>query len=116
MEPRHPARQPGSRHPRGPGNALAGRRASTRPSITRPVNDQGWVAGWDGLRVDHFAEEEIMTRPQFAEVAGHFRVTGRVEPAMLLAAASRFAGSVLEAGIDVVVADALVAFVPSLWP
>lgn len=72
-----------------------------------------WLAE-TGLRVDHFAEEEILTRPQFAEVAGHFRATGRVEPAMLLAAASRFAASVLAAGVDVVVADAMVPFVPSL--
>jgi thymidylate kinase len=72
-----------------------------------------WLAG-TGLRVDHFAEEEIFTRREFAEVAGHFRATGRVEPAMLLAAASRFAGSVLAGGFDVVVADALVPFVPSL--
>jgi len=71
-----------------------------------------WLAG-TGLRVDHFAEEEILTRPQFAELAEYFRATGWVESAALLAAASRFAGSVL-AGVDVVVADALVPFVPSL--
>jgi len=72
-----------------------------------------WLAGM-GLRVDHFAEEEIMTRRQFAEVAGHFQATGRVDPAMLLAAASSLTRSVLAGGIDVVVADALVPFVPSL--
>jgi hypothetical protein len=72
-----------------------------------------WLAG-TGLQVDHFAEEEILTRPQFAEVAELFLATGRVEPAMLLATASRFAGSVVAAGVDVVVADALVPFVPSL--
>jgi thymidylate kinase len=70
--------------------------------------DEAW------LRVDHFAEEEIFTRPEFGEVAGHFRATGRVDRAMLLAAASRFAGSALARGVDVVVADALVPFVPSL--
>jgi len=68
----------------------------------------------DGLRVDHFAEEEILTRPEFGEVAEYFNATGRVNPAMLLAATSRFARSVLAGGIDVVVADALVPFVPSL--
>jgi thymidylate kinase len=73
----------------------------------------GWLAD-AGLRVDHFAEEEILTRPEFGEVAEYFGATGRVEPAMLLTAASRFAGSVLADGVDVVVADALVPFVPSL--
>jgi hypothetical protein len=67
-----------------------------------------------GRHVDHFAEEDIFTRPQFAEVAAHFHATGRVEPGMLLAAASRFARSVLAGDVDVVVADALVPFVPSL--
>ncbi len=73
----------------------------------------GWLAD-AGLRVDHFAEEEILTRREFGEVAEYFVATGRVEPAMLLAAASRFAGSVVADSVDVVVADALVPFVPSL--
>jgi thymidylate kinase len=72
-----------------------------------------WLAE-AGRQVDHFAEEELFTRPQFADVAAYFRATGKVEPAMLLAAASRFAGSVLAGHVDVVVADALVPFVPSL--
>jgi thymidylate kinase len=73
----------------------------------------GWLAD-AGLRVYHFAEEEILTRPEFGEVAEHFQATGRVEPAMLLTAASRFAESILAGGVDVVVADALMPFVPSL--
>jgi thymidylate kinase len=73
----------------------------------------GWLAG-TGLRVDHFAEEEILTRLEFGEVAAYFGATGRVEPAMPLAAASRFARSALASGFDVLVADALVPFVPSL--
>jgi thymidylate kinase len=72
-----------------------------------------WLAE-TGRHVDLFAEEEILTRPQFADVAAHFRATGQVELGMLLAATSRFAQSVLAADIDVVVADALVPFVPSL--
>jgi thymidylate kinase len=67
-----------------------------------------------GLKVDHFAEEEIVTRSQFAEVARHFKATGAVEPGTLLAASSRFARSVVGDDIDVVVADALVPFVPTL--
>jgi thymidylate kinase len=72
-----------------------------------------WLAG-TGLRVDHFREEEILTRPQFAAVAEQFRATRAVEPSALLAAAAQFADSVLAHGDDVVVADALVPFVPSL--
>jgi thymidylate kinase len=67
-----------------------------------------------GRHVDHFAEQDILTRPQFAAVAAHFRATGQVEPGMLLAATSQFARSVLAGDIDVVVSDALVTFVPSL--
>jgi thymidylate kinase len=67
-----------------------------------------------GRHVDHFAEEDILTRPHFADVAAHFRATGEVKTSMLLAAASRFGRSVLAADVDVVVADALVPFVPSL--
>lgn len=67
-----------------------------------------------GLRVDHFREEDIMTRPQFAAVAEEFTATGRVEPATLLAATARFVESVLRSDDDVVIADALVPFVPTL--
>ena len=72
-----------------------------------------WLSG-AGLRVDHFREEEILTRPQYAAVADCFLATGRVEPAALLAATGQFAASVLARRIDVVVADALMPYVPSL--
>ena len=67
-----------------------------------------------GLRVDHFREEEILTRPQFAAVAEHFRATGAVEAPMLLTATAQLVDSVLASAGDVVVADALMPFVPSL--
>lgn len=72
-----------------------------------------WLSG-AGLRVDHFQEEEILTRPQYAEVASHFLATGEVERDALLSATARFAVSVLAAGTDVVIADALMPYVPSL--
>lgn len=72
------------------------------------------VLAGEGLRVDHFREEEILTRPEFGEVAGEFRGTGAVELRTLLEASARFAGAVRAAGDDVVVADALVPFVPTL--
>jgi predicted kinase len=70
----------------------------------------------EGLRVDHFREEEILTRPEFGEVAGEFRGTGAVELRTLLEASARFARTVRAAGDDVVVADALVPFVPRCSP
>jgi hypothetical protein len=72
-----------------------------------------WLSG-EGLQVDHFQEEEILTRPQFAPVAGRFLATGAVEPAELLSATAQFADSVLACGIDVVIADAVMPYVPSL--
>ncbi|MGW1625925.1 hypothetical protein [Streptomyces sp. NPDC002172] len=67
-----------------------------------------------GLRVDHFREEEVLTRPQFAAVAEAFRTTGTVGPGLLIAATAEFVDSVLASGVDVVIADALVPFVPTL--
>lgn len=67
-----------------------------------------------GLRVDHFREAEILTRPEFDEVAEEFRGTGAVELRTLLKAAARFADAIRAAADDVVVADALVPFVPTL--
>jgi hypothetical protein len=68
----------------------------------------------EGLRVDHFREDEILSRPEFDEVAREFRWTGAVELPTLLEASARFAGAVRAAGDDVVAADALVPFVPTL--
>jgi thymidylate kinase len=67
-----------------------------------------------GLRVDHFREEEILTRPQFAAVAEAFKTTGTVGLRTLITASAEFVDSVLASGDDVVIADALVPFVPTL--
>ncbi|WP_406454532.1 hypothetical protein OH768_17080 [Streptomyces sp. NBC_01622] len=67
-----------------------------------------------GLRVDHFREEEVLTRPQFAAVAGEFEAKGAVGLETLAAAAACFAESVVARGDEVVIADALVPFVPTL--
>ena len=61
-----------------------------------------------GLRVGHFREEEILTRPQFGAVAEEFAATGAVDLETLVAATERFVESVPARGDDVVVADALV--------
>lgn len=65
-----------------------------------------------GKRVDHFREEEILSRREFAELATEFHETRRVRPETILAAMREFADSFSET--DVVIADALLPFVPSL--
>lgn len=72
-----------------------------------------WLAE-TGLRVDHFREEEILTRPQFAAVAEEFKATGTVELETLIAATAMFVDAVVASGDDVVIADALMPFVPTL--
>ncbi|MYV46665.1 hypothetical protein [Streptomyces sp. SID2888] len=72
-----------------------------------------WLAD-TGLRVDHFREEEILTRPQFAAVAEEFKATGTVALRTLITAAAKFVDAVVASGDDVVVADALMPFVPTL--
>ena len=65
-----------------------------------------------GLVVDHFREEDILSRPAFAAVATAFRESGRVEPSLLLAATDALVGD-LPPG-DVTVLDSLLPFIPSL--
>lgn len=72
-----------------------------------------WLAD-AGLRVDHFREEEVLTRPQFAAVAEQFNADGTVELETLIAATGKFVDAVVAGGHDVVVTDALVPFVPTL--
>jgi thymidylate kinase len=72
-----------------------------------------WLAD-AGLRVDHFREEEILTRSEFGAVAEAFKATGTVGPGTLIAATAEFVDSVRASGDDVVIADALVPFVPTL--
>jgi shikimate kinase len=64
----------------------------------------------EGLRVDHFREEEILTRPQFAAVAEEFKATRAVVLGTLLETTAEFVDSVLATGGDVVIADARSAF------
>lgn len=72
-----------------------------------------WLAA-TGLRVDHFREEEILTRPHFAAVAEEFKATGTVALKTLIAATTTFVDAVVASGDDVVIADALMPFVPTL--
>lgn len=72
-----------------------------------------WLAD-TGLRADHFREEEVLTRPEFAAVAEEFTATGTVQLETLLAATANFVDAVMASGGDVVIADALMPYLPTL--
>lgn len=63
-----------------------------------------------GLRVDHFEEDHIRSRPEFAGVAADFDQTGAVSPQVLLEATASY----VTAARDVIVTDALMPYIPSL--
>ena len=67
-----------------------------------------------GLRVDHFDEADVLKRPQFSRVAADFAASGRVSADVLVDATVDYLESSADMGLDVVVADALMPFVPSL--
>lgn len=67
-----------------------------------------------GFAVDHFREEDILTRPAYGAVAKQFRDIGRVEPRLLLEATASYLADSCCAGVDVVVVDSLLPFIPSL--
>jgi thymidylate kinase len=71
-----------------------------------------WLEG--SLRTDHFREEEIMSRPEFADVAAQFTTTRVVKPGALLRATADYVAAAQAGGVDAIVADALIPFVPSL--
>lgn len=64
-----------------------------------------------GLSVDHFREEEILSRPAYASVAAEFRAGGVVRPETLLAATADYMAGMTA---DVAVTDALLPYLPSL--
>lgn len=73
----------------------------------------GWLSGL-GLRVDHFREDEVLTRDEFAAGAAEFEAGGVVQLPTLLDAVAGFVSSILASGDDVVITDSLIPFVPSL--
>lgn len=72
-----------------------------------------WLSGL-GLAVEHFQEEDILSRSEFADVAAEFTTTGVVGLRTLLQATSSYVDHLQASGVDVAVADSLVPFVPSL--
>jgi hypothetical protein len=65
-----------------------------------------------GLRVDHFAEEDILTAPEFAAVAAEFTGTGYVAMDTFLAATEAYVTRAERA--DVAIADSQLPYLPSL--
>ncbi len=72
-----------------------------------------WLAQ-AGLSVDQFEEDHVLSRPAFATVAVDFTVTGAVSPTVLIDATVRYLADAEAAGVEVVVMDSLVPYVPSL--
>lgn len=72
-----------------------------------------WCAGL-GVRVDHFREAEILSRPAFSGVARQFRDRDRVAPDALLDAIESYLAALDADGMDVAILDALLPFIPSL--
>ncbi len=72
-----------------------------------------WAA--EGLIVDHFEERDILTRSAFSAVADEFADgTGAVNPQTLIDAFGRYVDQGAIGGIDVLLTDALIPFIPSL--
>lgn len=65
----------------------------------------------DGLSVEHFPEERLFSRPEFAAIAAEFTDHGTVTPSELVDATVRYLDHV---DADVVVMDALIPYVPTL--
>ncbi|CAL9643760.1 hypothetical protein [Streptomyces sp. enrichment culture] len=76
------------------------------------------LAGWlsaTGASVDHFAEEDILTREEFRPVAEEFADgSAAVRPETLTAAMRAYVAASTAAGRDYLVTDALLPFIPSL--
>ncbi len=68
-----------------------------------------------GVVVDHFAEEQILTRPAFAQVAAEFAGgAGSVRPETLIEATRSYLQQARDDGVELLITDALLPFIPSL--
>ncbi|MFG2826485.1 hypothetical protein ACGFWI_03245 [Streptomyces sp. NPDC048434] len=73
-----------------------------------------WMAN-TGATVDHFREADILTRPAFRPVAAEFADgNNSVRPETLIESTRASIAESRAAGIDVLVTDALLPFIPSL--
>lgn len=67
-----------------------------------------------GFRVDHFREEDVLTREAFAPLAREFTSGGDVDLSTLLDTTENYLDGLDAQGVDFAVTDALVPFIPSL--
>ncbi|MER5439467.1 ATP-binding protein [Streptomyces sp. NPDC002790] len=78
----------------------------------------GALARWadaSGAVVDHFEEADILVRPAFSAVAEEFAGgAGSVRPRTLVEATRSYVEQARADGVDVLVTDALIPFIPSL--
>jgi hypothetical protein len=78
----------------------------------------GALARWitaSGAVVDHFKEADILSRAAFGAVAKEFAGgAGRVRPQTLVGAIRSYVDQARADGVDVLVTDALIPFIPSL--
>ncbi|MFF8786493.1 hypothetical protein [Streptomyces sp. NPDC015125] len=76
------------------------------------------LAAWlrdTGAAVDHFQEADILSRPAFRPVAEEFaNGNNSVRPETLIESTRAYLTESRDAGIDVLVTDALLPFIPSL--
>jgi hypothetical protein len=83
-----------------------------KSSLCRALTERYAAAG---VAVDHFAEEQILTRPAFAAVAEEFAGgSGIVRPETLITATREYARQSRADGVAVSITDALIPFIPSL--
>ncbi|WP_018089823.1 MULTISPECIES: hypothetical protein [unclassified Streptomyces] len=101
--------------PEGPTHLIAV--AGNSPGVGKSTLCRS-LADWmrsTGATVDHFQEADILTRPAFRPVAEEFAGGAHsVRPETLIAATRAYVTESRAAGIDVLVTDALIPFVPSL--
>ncbi|MFD5896230.1 ATP-binding protein [Streptomyces sp. NPDC060366] len=72
-------------------------------------------AAESGATVDHFEEADILSRPSFRPVAEEFAGgSGSVRPGTLVESTRDYVAKARAEGVDVLVTDALLPFIPSL--
>ncbi|WP_405678847.1 ATP-binding protein [Streptomyces sp. NBC_01511] len=72
-------------------------------------------AAESGATVDHFEEADILSRPSFRPVAEEFADgSGGVRPGTLVESTREYVAKARAEGVDVLITDALLPFIPSL--
>lgn len=72
-------------------------------------------AAESGATVDHFEEADILSRPAFRPVAEEFAGgSGSVRPGTLVESTREYVAKARAEGVDILVTDALLPFIPSL--